>query len=401
MICVETGCVSLNKAGEELCGDRVETVRSGGTVTMVLADGLGSGVKANILSSLTSKILGTMIASGMKTADAVQTVAQTLPVCSVRHIGYSTFSVLHLNPDGAASLIQYENPPAILLRRGKRVPYPTRKSQIFGKEILETDLTLGEGDMVLLISDGVVHAGAGLAYNNRWQFEDVCAFVERSYTPQTTAKGMAAALAGACRQLYIGEPGDDATVAVARLRARQAVDVMVGPPADPDDAGRMVLDFLAGEGKKAVCGGTTSQIVADALGEPLKVDAETGEAEAPGVGPPGDSLPGRGIPPVATLKGIDLVTEGVLTISRMLEILDRYSLPGEPEDDLSEQDGASRLAHLLIEEATDVRFFVGTAVNPAHRRPDFPANLAVKAKLVGQLAEGLKALGKSAELRFY
>lgn len=386
MYCVETGTVSLNKYGEELCGDRVEINSVPDALTMVLSDGLGSGVKANILSSLTSKILGTMIANGMRTEDAVQTIAHTLPICSVRHIAYSTFTALHIKTDGSASLIQFDNPKAIYIHEGRCSPYPMKKNVVYGKEIYETDIKLTRDDMLLLISDGVVHAGVGQVYNLGWQYENVCEFVERSYTADTTAKAMAYTLAGACRQLYVGKPGDDATVAVARLREREFVDVMIGPPKKADDAAQMVREFLTGEGKKAVCGGTTSQIVADYLGEKVSVQAD---------------YPDLRVPPVGEIKGIDLVTEGVLTINRVLEIIKGYSLPSEQEDNLNLRDGASRLARLLIESSTDIRFFVGTAINPAHQNPEFPLNLALKPRLVQELAEGLRQIGKRVEIKYY
>lgn len=127
MLFVETGFVSLNKHGEELCGDRVEVNRKDGSVTMVLADGLGSGVKANILATLTSKILCTMIADGMKIEDAVATIAHTLPVCSVRKIAYSTFTALKINENGEATLIQFDNPKAIYIHDAKCTHYPAEK----------------------------------------------------------------------------------------------------------------------------------------------------------------------------------------------------------------------------------------------------------------------------------
>ena len=161
MVCIESGYVSLSKHGEELCGDRVEIINGDDSVTMVLADGLGSGVKANILATLTSKIIGTMIANGLGIGDAVETIAQTLPVCSQRKIAYSTFSILKAENNGEASLIQYDNPSALFLRDGKCIDYDVKQVEVHGKNILESHFTLRKNDMFLLISDGVVHAGVG------------------------------------------------------------------------------------------------------------------------------------------------------------------------------------------------------------------------------------------------
>ena len=131
---IESGYVSLNKAGEILCGDRVESVAAEDRFTMVLADGLGSGVKANILSTLTAKILATMTASGIDITDCVQTVASTLPVCRERGIAYSTFSIIQIGRDRQVSMIQFDNPKVILLRNGKNFPYPAEEMEIGGKK---------------------------------------------------------------------------------------------------------------------------------------------------------------------------------------------------------------------------------------------------------------------------
>ena len=122
---LENGWLSMNKAGELLCGDHVETVNREDSVIMVLADGLGSGVKASILSTLTSKILATMLAGDMTVEDSVETIALTLPVCAVRQVAYCTFTILQVNKyTGEVYLVQFDNPDLILLRNGKIFDYP-------------------------------------------------------------------------------------------------------------------------------------------------------------------------------------------------------------------------------------------------------------------------------------
>jgi serine/threonine protein phosphatase PrpC len=387
MVCIETGWVSLTKYGEELCGDKVEIINGDDAVTMVLADGLGSGVKANILSTLTSKILSTMIASGLKIDDAVETIAHTLPVCSQRLIAYSTFSALKVNNMGEASLIQFDNPEAIYIHDAQVVGYPMKELNIYGKNIKETSFKLVENDMLILLSDGVVHAGIGHIYNLGWQYSNVCDFVQQNYKSNLTAKEMAALLSGACRQLYIDKPGDDTTVAVLRIRRREPVNLLIGPPKNPSDAENMVNEFFSSEGRKVICGGTTSQIAADILHEELVTTTEYVDPS---------------VPPVATLKGIDLVTEGVLTISKATAYAAAYSDPDGAETEIdNKQDGASLLAAMLINKSTDINFFVGTAINPAHQNPDFPAALAFKPKLVQKLAAILKKLGKTVNIKYF
>lgn len=387
MAFIESGYVSLNKHGEELCGDRVEIINQDDSVTMVLADGLGSGVKANILATLTSKIIGTMIANGLRVGDCVETIAHTLPVCKERQIAYSTFSISKVSSSGQAYLVQYDNPYAILLHNGKCVDYPKKEITVYGKTIFESRFKLEIGDMLFLISDGVVHAGIGFVYNLGWRRENICSYIEEHYDPEITSKGMAARLAGACRQLYADMPGDDTTVAVQRARPLEEVNVMVGPPVKREEDNKIISDFISAHGKKVVCGGTTSQIVAAYLNEDVHPMLEYVDKK---------------VPPIANIKGIDLVTEGVLTLSRAIEITDGYTAPGNiTRDYLSGRDGATMLARLLLEDSTMIHFYVGRAINPAHQNPEFPSELSIKTRLVKQLAKSLEAAGKKVEIEYH
>ena len=106
-LCADIGYKSINHYGEELCGDHVDIVEeSENSTVIVLADGLGSGVKASILSTLTSKIISTMMAAGLSIEDCVSTIAATLPVCSVRGVAYSTFTIMHIVNNDTVDIIQ-------------------------------------------------------------------------------------------------------------------------------------------------------------------------------------------------------------------------------------------------------------------------------------------------------
>ncbi len=161
-LCTDIGYLSLNKWGEQLCGDRVEIVDQGEDSTViVLADGMGSGVKANILSSLTSKIISTMMAANMRLEDCVSTIASTLPVCAVRGVAYSTFTIIHIIENEEAEIIQYDNPLLILIRDGKFVEIPKTGTEIEGKMIYKSKIKLQENDFLFTMSDGTIHAGVG------------------------------------------------------------------------------------------------------------------------------------------------------------------------------------------------------------------------------------------------
>ena len=388
-LCTDTGYVSLNKKGEQLCGDRVEIIaRNDNSLTLVLADGLGSGMKANILSTLTSKILSTMIENGMPIEECVDTIVKTLPVCSVRKVAYSTFTIIHVEENTTATLIQFDNPNVILLRGGKHWDYPTTSRVIEGKTILESKFPLQLNDMMIAMSDGAIWAGVGQSMNFGWQRDNVVEFAERMYEDTLSAKMMAALIVDECNRLYAGEPGDDTTVAAVRVRERKPVNLMIGPPADPADVGKMMALFFAKEGKKIVCGGTTSKLAANYLHEDVVTSLDYGTDPD--------------IPPTATIKGVDLVTEGVITLSRVVEYANVFLNNSDLANLWSLQtDGASRIAQYLFEYATDISFFVGRAINPAHQNPDLPITFGIKIQLVKQLSEALEKMGKRVSVSYF
>jgi len=207
-LCADIGYMSLNHAGEQLCGDHVEIAGAEDHSTViVLADGLGSGVKASILSTLTSKIISTMLAAGLRLEDCVETIAATLPVCSSRGIAYSTFTILRLVNNERAEIIQYDNPAVILLRDGKSVELPATMLTVGGKNIYRTDVALRENDLFLALSDGVVHAGVGGVYNFGWRREDIARYMETFWHVGFTAKTLTTILLQETNRLYDGQTG--------------------------------------------------------------------------------------------------------------------------------------------------------------------------------------------------
>lgn len=387
--CTDIGYISLNKWGEQLCGDHVELVGQGENDTvLVLADGLGSGVKANILSTLTSKIISTMMANHMSIEDCVATIAATLPVCQVRGVAYSTFTIIRIEANREAEIIQYDNPHVILLRGGKHFDYPMERETIDGKEIYKTRLELQEDDTFVAMSDGAIHAGVGQKLNFGWDRADIIRFLELMYNNGNTAKTVCAMLTGQCNKLYSGRPGDDTTAAVIRIRRRQPLSLMIGPPSSPGDVRRMMGLFFARPGSHIICGGTTSTLAAEYLGKPL-------DCGLPVYVDPD-------IPPTAKIEGVDLVTEGVITFSRVLEYAKDYLGDNSSYTDWSyKKDGASQVARALFENATDICFFVGRAANPAHQNPSLPISFNIKMRLVDEVADCLRKMGKRVETLYF
>ena len=387
-LCADIGWKSINHEGEQLCGDHVDIVeQSENSTVIVLADGLGSGVKASILSTLTSKIISTMMAEGLPLEDCVATIAATLPICSVRGVAYSTFTIIHIIENETAEIIQYDNPNVILIRDFKVSDYPKTELNIDSKKIYRSTVKLQENDIFVAMSDGCPHAGIGIAYNFGWRETEIADFMETIAPAGYTAKTLSTMLVDECNKQYGFHPGDDATACVVRIRRREPMNLLFGPPRNRDDCDRMMSLFFSKEGKHIICGGTTSTIASKYLGKPLKASL---------------SFENSDVPPIAEIEGVDLVTEGVITVNRVLE----YAKDAIGANERYEQwslgrDGACMICRLLFEEATDINFFVGRAVNPAHQNPDLPINFNIKMNLVEELSDCLKKMGKRIKVSYF
>lgn len=387
-LCADIGYKSINHAGEQLCGDHVDVVDQGDdSSVIVLADGLGSGVKASILSTLTSKIISTMLAENLSLEDCVETIAATLPICSVRGVAYSTFTIIHLIHNEEAELIQYDNPHVIMIRDYANYDYPMTEMNIGGKKIYKSVIRLTEGDVFVAMSDGCPHAGMGISYNFGWKREDIISYMEAAVAGGYTAKTLSTMLVDECDRLYGGKPGDDATACVVKVRHREPMNLLFGPPSNRDDCDRMMSLFFSKKGKHIICGGTTSSIAAKYLGKPLKASLNFERSD---------------VPPIAEIEGVDLVTEGVITVNKVLEYARDYLRDNKTYEQWSyKKDGASLICRLLFEEATDINFFVGRAVNPAHQNPDLPINFNIKMNLVEDLSKCLRQMGKRIKVSYF
>ncbi|HHY75481.1 MAG TPA: SpoIIE family protein phosphatase [Firmicutes bacterium] len=378
----EVAVAQLNKHGEELCGDCVEVVEGSSTL-VVLSDGLGSGVKAHILASMTCKMIATMLRGGLHLDEVVDSLSKTLPVCEVRHLAYSTFSILRIMADGSAYLAEFDN-PAVFWGRGDELLSFERESRDYaGKIVKESRFTVQDGDWLVMISDGVLHAGIGGVWNLGWGWDRIGDYLRRVSPWEEDARSLASQLLETTRKLYAGKPGDDATVVVVKIRVPRKLTVLAGPPEKRADDAHVVRLLMESPGKKVVCGGTTSLMVGRELGR--RVEVELGSIR--------DSTP-----PTGRIEGIDLVTEGILTLTKAADIL-RDGTP--PRHVLRyKTDGPSRLVSLLA-EADEISFIVGRAINPAHQSPDLPSELALKSKVVEDLARILRSHGKQVTVATY
>lgn len=370
----EWGTKQLLKNGEELCGDSIAVSRRADSVTLALSDGLGSGVKANILATLTTRIAMRLLENDLPLGEVVQTLSETLPVCNIRKLAYSTFAIAQFFREGVARVVAFDSPNAMLLRKRKIQPVAYDERIIEGKTIHESLLHLEIGDLVVFVSDGVLNAGIGGVYPLGWGWEQAARFLEEHAHPDLSAQDLADKVGEAVAELYAHAPGDDVSVVAIKVRKKMFATVLTGPPADRHEDEALVTRFIHRAGKLVVCGGATGKLVSRYTGRPLEVDLKTMT---------------RDVPPMAHVNGIDLVTEGILTLTRASALLRSGA---RRESVRFQADGASALVRLLL-EVDHVHFIVGQAVNPAHQNPDLPGQLGIRMAVVREIADELHTRG--------
>ncbi|NLE76823.1 MAG: SpoIIE family protein phosphatase [Chloroflexi bacterium] len=380
---VEVASHNLSKRGEELCGDFVKVITTPDSLVVVLSDGLGSGVKANIMSTLTAHVAASMFQQGAAVEDVMETLVQTLPECQVRKLAYATFSMLKIDRARQAYLVEYDNPPLILVRGGEVVDLPVTETEVNGRKIKEARFTLCQGDYMVMVSDGYIHAGVGGLYRFGWGWKNLSTAVRRLVQTGCDTHELTRALSRTCLKLYGGEPGDDATVVGMLVRSAVQATIWTGPPADPAQDDAAVQRLMSAEGTKVICGGTTAQIAARVLGQELKVEW------VPPSKRQGGSAKRKRTPPTAKLQGVDLVTEGILTLAQTVERLEEVETSHDlPHDD----DAATRLARIIL-TSDRIRLLVGTAINP-NQVADLIRGEPMRMVYVKQLIQQLERLGK-------
>ncbi|MFH1707345.1 MAG: SpoIIE family protein phosphatase [Planctomycetota bacterium] len=370
----EWGTRQIHKKGEELCGDCMAITRHKDSVTMALSDGLGSGVKANILATLTTHIAMHMLENDLPMNEVIQTLGETLPVCNVRQMAYSTFTIAQFFRSGHARVVEFDAPAAVLLRERRANPLHYEERIVDGKSIREAMVDLVLGDWMVFMSDGVLNAGIGGCYPLGWGWDEAARFLEKHSHPDLSAQDVADKVAEAVDALYTGAPGDDVSVAVIKVRRKQVANVLTGPPAASECDQAAVADFIKRAGRLIVCGGTTAKIVSRFTGRPLEVELNTMTPD---------------VPPVGRIPGIDLVTEGILTLTQVSEMLkggvDKKAIQFRT-------DGAADLVRQFL-DVDQVHFMVGAAVNPAHQNPELPRQLELRMAVVREIRDALKKRG--------
>jgi hypothetical protein len=215
----------------------------------------------------------------------------------------------------------------------------------------------------------------GLTTRTGWSSKEICSFLNGKLNLDLNSP--AKAVHDKARSLWQGFRGDDCTVISAICRVGKIVNIMTGPPADRGKDAAVTSNFFSQNGTKIICGATTAKVVAHHLGRQLQINRNDHSL----IAPPGYSL-----------EGIDLVSEGAVTLNQAYNILDVDPVNFEPDSSVS------RLCELLI-QADRVNFFVGSAENEAHADISFKQRgIIPRGKIVRLLAERLRRLGKLVEV---
>ncbi len=375
---------SLNKHGEELSGDQVRIIKSPSRTTIVLSDGLGSGVKANILATMTTEIITTMLRESVDLKEVISTVIKTLPVDRERRIAYATFSILIIDhADLTFRVFNFDNPAPFFVKKGRVQNLNLKEKKILGKKIITAEGQLEMGDFIGLISDGILYAGLGTTMNFGWGWDNVSRYIEDVFSKRVyAAHSVVNSVVSMTNRLYAWRAGDDATFVGAFVRKRNSLMIFSGPPLDNGYDHIHVDRLLNFDGRKVVCGGTTANIVASFLNAKVETLLDTMTMEIPAVG---------------RLPGIDLVTEGILTLGATLDLLEKSQ--GKLEMLAPAHNGAYLLAkEMLLADA--INFLVGQSINPFYQNPLLPKNISIRRYLIDRIAEVLNSYNKDVQIDY-
>lgn len=371
---IEIACHQENKAGKLVCGDVFlsKKIKEENKSIAVLSDGLGSGVKANILATMTASMALNFTLINEPVTRTAKTIMNTLPVDAERQINYSTFTILNIDNDGETRVVEYDNPPFFLIREQQVIRLQPKKTIIDSngkdKTLLEYHFMAQKEDRIIILSDGITQSGIG---SNEmpfgWADENAALFIKDivQQTPDISAHDLSRKVLEKAKMLDGLKLKDDASCAVVYFRAPRKLLICSGPPYKKESDKELCRRVRYFDGMKILCGGTTAQIVSRELNVPIETSLINLQSE---------------LPPPSTMKGIDLVTEGILTIGKVVEIL---------ENDLSLNDprlgvAADIVKCLLSHDA--IQFLVGTKVNNAHQDPSLPVELEIRRSVLKKMA---------------
>ncbi len=377
-----------SKHGQVVAGDVFlsRKIKEEGRIITVLSDGLGSGVKASVLANLTATMALRYTTAFVDVRQSAKTIMDTLPVCEQRKISYSTFTIVDLDADGKTRVIEHGNPPLILLRG--QTPVPIERTSLTLEAWKERVIHYSEfdtcrGDRIVFFSDGVSQSGLGRpGLPLGWGQARVIDFLQQQIRAENEISSRELARNLVAEALVNDQRAakDDITCGCIYVRSPRRLLVITGPPFHKERDNELAELVKTFDGRKAICGGTTASIISRLLNRPATLSLAHLDPE---------------IPPGATMEGIDLVTEGTMTLAKVAEMLER----GQPSDS-----GRKNPAHDLISlmlQSDIVQFMVGTRINEAHQDPSVPVELDLRRNIIRKIATLLETRHlKEAQIQF-
>lgn len=356
-----------------VCGDVVETLRAADATWVVCADGIGSGIQASVAAHLCASRLMTLVRDGTALRGAFLAVARTMNASRAPGLPYAAFSIARLLPDGGAAVLVYDAPPPLLLAPVGAQPLPLRRFDEDGAVRGEANHRLAPGEALLLMSDGVTEAGRGAGLPRGWGVDGAGRFLSDAVNRGVAPALLPGELCARAEALCGSGPRDDTTAVLVRCRRGVVLNILTGPPVERGRDREVVRRFLAMEGQKVVSGGTTAAVVARVTGGKTEVLPQS-------MGTLG--------PPAYRLGGVDLVTEGAVTMNHAFNILDA------PPDRLEPHSAVAELC-ALMRNADRINFIVGRAANAASADIRFrQQHILPRTVIVPMLKERLEEEGR-------
>lgn len=374
---IEIECSQLIKGGEAVAGDdfKTEVLPNEQRYISVLSDGLGSGIKAALLSNMTTAMALKFVAQNQEILKSSEIIMDSLPVCEVRKISYATFTIVDLINGVKARTVEMDNPDLIHLRANREVIH--EKKELVSKKWPSRKLLLSEfpvqlEDRIIFFSDGVTQAGLGMKpHKFGWTRSGCLKYIQEliAENPEISARKLSKAVVRqACCMDQCGKPLDDITCAVIYFRHPRRLRLLTGPPFKEEHDAEYAGYFRNFNGKKIVCGGTTAQIVSRELNIPIRTDLKNRT---------------RGLPPASQMEGIDMVTEGILTLTELAVSL-------EKETPLSKMQPIIQQLYNLFMDSDIIEFVVGTKINEAHQDPNLPVDLEMRRNIIKRIRTSLE-----------
>lgn len=375
---IEVYCHQKAYEGERICGDVFlsERIPEENRVIAVLSDGLGHGVKANVLATLTSKLALNFTKEHKEANTIAETVMKALPECSDRKLSYATFTIIDIEFDGTTQIVEYGNPVSIILR-GNRIFEPEWQCVLLqgpnaGKEILTCRFKLMKEDRIVFFSDGVSQSGTGSAkYPIGWGRDNVMTFIQHliSGNSSISARDLSAKVVNIAFQNDSFDLHDDVSCTTIYLRSPRRLIICSGPAVEPSSDSEMANIVKNFEGHKIICGATTSNIIAHQLG--LSITE-------------GQKFDDPDLPPISFMDGFDLITEGILTLSKVSSLLNNHALHGKHG-----KGPADQIVKLLL-ESDEIHLLIGMRINQANHVPGLPLELEVRPTIARRIARTLE-----------